>query len=48
MKQQVECKQQGNAEYQKPDLEFVEFEPVWCDGSYDPIKGDDETPFIFL
>ena len=48
MNQQVECKQANKATYQTPDLVFTEVDPVWCDGSYDPIKGNNETPAIFM
>ena len=48
MKQQNESKQQNKAKYQTPDLVFTEVDPVWCDGSYDPIKGNNETPAIFM
>ena len=48
MKEQNESKQQNKATYQTPDLVFAEVEPVWCDGSYDPIQGNNETPAIFM
>lgn len=48
MNQQIEHKQQDQTKYQKPDVVFVEVVPVWCDGSLEPVKGDNETPLVLL
>ena len=48
MNQQIENKQQSKAEYRTPDIAFVEIDPVWCDGSLNPIQGNNETPAIFM
>ena len=48
MEQKNEYRQQRKAEYLTPEIEFAGINPVWCDGSYDPLKGENETPIIFM
>ena len=35
-------------EYQEPTVSFVAVERIWCNGSLDPIQGNNETPLIFI
>ena len=46
--QQMENKRQCKTEYRTPEIEIAPIDPVWCDGSLDPIQGYNETPLIFI
>lgn len=48
MNRQTDCRQQSRIPYVEPDVEFAEVDPVWCETSLDPIRGENETPLIFM